>query len=351
QERAEATEAFTREAVLLASLHHPSLPNIHDHFTADGRWYMVMDLIPGDTLEAYLHHAGRPGLPVGEVLRIAGQLCAVLDYLHQQQPPVIFRDLKPSNVMVTPTGAIYLIDFGIARFFKPGQAHDTVAFGTQGYAAPEQSGHAQTTAQSDLFSLGVLLHHLLTGRDPSRIPFVFPPIRPTNPRTPPQLEALIMRMVQLNASTRPSSVAVVRRELNRIASQASQAQYALPAVVPSQPPPQPYQMTPRYMVSSASLSTPVTGRQARSCLRVLVISGGTLFLVLCLIAAICSALGDTLSSLPPSSTPPSFTPDTYAIESVQSTLSDDLSTLHDDVTTLAQDTDFAADLAAYEKDW
>src|SRR5262249_46451406 len=66
QERAEATEAFTREAVLLASLHHPSLPNIHDHFTADGRWYMVMDLIPGDTLEAYLHHAGRPGLPVGE---------------------------------------------------------------------------------------------------------------------------------------------------------------------------------------------------------------------------------------------------------------------------------------------
>src|SRR5215472_6963537 len=140
-----------------------------------------MDFIEGQTLEEMLQQRGTPGLPVAKVLRMADELCDVLDYLHRQQPPIIYRDLKPSNVMVTPTGHLVLIDFGIARLFKPGQAHDTVAFGSPGYAAPEQHGHTQTTAQSDLFSLGVLLHQLLTGSDPSRTPFLFPPIRPTNP--------------------------------------------------------------------------------------------------------------------------------------------------------------------------
>ena len=90
----------------------------------------------------------------------------MLDYLHTRQPPIIFRDLKPANIMLTPTGHIYLIDFGIARHFKPGQTKDTVAFGSAGYAAPEQYGKAQTTTQADIYSLGATLHHLLSGQRP-----------------------------------------------------------------------------------------------------------------------------------------------------------------------------------------
>ena len=98
---AAAATAFQREAQLLASVHHPHLPSIHDYFTAGGQWYLVMDFIDGETLKDYLQRHGAPGLPVAEVLRFADQMCAVLEYLHAQNPPVIFRDLKPSNIMVT----------------------------------------------------------------------------------------------------------------------------------------------------------------------------------------------------------------------------------------------------------
>ena len=207
QEITEAAEAFEQEAHLLAVLHHPSLPSIHDHFSAGGRWYLAMDFIEGETLADYLRLHGTPGLPVAEVLRIADQLCAVLEYLHQQTPPIIFRDLKPSNIMMVPSGHLYLIDFGIARLFKPGQARDTVSLGSSGYAAPEQYGKTQTTVRSDIYSFGATLHGLLTGLDPTIKPFAFPLVQPWNPQTPPRLEALVMGMVQMDESRRPPSVA------------------------------------------------------------------------------------------------------------------------------------------------
>jgi serine/threonine protein kinase len=176
QEITEAAEAFKREAHMLAGLpHHPNLPSIYDHFGDGGRWYLVMDFIAGQTLEEYLAKAGGK-LPVEEVLDIGIQVCTVLGYLHSHQPPIIFRDLKPANVMRTLNGQLYLIDFGIARHFKPGQARDTAAYGSMGYAAPEQYGKAQTTPQSDIYSLGATLHHLLAGSDPSQSPFVFAPL-------------------------------------------------------------------------------------------------------------------------------------------------------------------------------
>lgn len=155
QELAEATDAFKHEALMLANLpHHPNLPSIYEHFAEGGHWYLVMDYIEGETLEEHLAKAGGR-LPIQEVLDIGIQLATVLGYLHQHHPPIIFRDLKPGNVMRTANGDLFLIDFGIARHFKLGQTKDTIPYGSMGYAAPEQYGKAQTTPQSDMYSLGL----------------------------------------------------------------------------------------------------------------------------------------------------------------------------------------------------
>src|SRR5579871_5099764 len=186
QKMIEATDAFNREVQHLTPLRHPNLPRIYDHFTDPDHWYLVMEFLEGETLERYLEDrqrqrsyagAGMPGLlPLEEIFALAFQLCDVLGYLHEQQPPIIFRDLKPANIMHSSTGHISLIDFGIARHFRPGRTKDTTPLGSPGYAAPEQYGKAQTTARSDLYSLGALLHHLVTGNDPSETPFQFAPL-------------------------------------------------------------------------------------------------------------------------------------------------------------------------------
>jgi WD40 repeat protein/tRNA A-37 threonylcarbamoyl transferase component Bud32 len=214
QELKEATDAFQREAMLLTGLKHPSLPAIHDQFTEDGQWYLVMEFIQGRTLESYLAKAPKGRLPVREVFQITLQLCNVLNYLHSQNPPIIFRDLKPSNVMLTPEGQVYLIDFGIARHFKPGQSKDTVAFGTTGYAAPEQYGKAQTTPRSDVYSLGAVMHHMLTGDDPANTPFRFAPLlmpRPTGTWT------FLRTMLEIDEYKRPADMRIVRQTLQRLA--------------------------------------------------------------------------------------------------------------------------------------
>src|SRR5579863_1262864 len=214
-----ATEAFKREALLLASLMHPNLPRTYDHFYDSGHWYLVMDFIEGDTLEAHLNNIAVRRLPVDEALDIGIQLCTILGYLHACQPPIIFRDLKPANVMLTPEGHLYLFDFGIARHFKPGQTRDTAVFGSVGYAAPEQYGRAQTTPRSDIYSLGVTLHQLLSGCDPALTPFRFKPLSLLNQLPPPALSDLIMQMVDIEEAKRPASMLAVKHELQRIASQ------------------------------------------------------------------------------------------------------------------------------------
>ncbi|HEY4386384.1 MAG TPA: tetratricopeptide repeat protein [Ktedonobacteraceae bacterium] len=215
----EAEEAFEREAQLLADLMHPNLPRIYDHFTEGERSYLVMDFIEGRTLEDYVEQANGKPLPLEKVLDWGIQLCDVLGYLHKHQPPIIFRDLKPSNVMISDSGGhVYLIDFGIARVFKPGQSHDTVALGSPGFAAPEQYGKAQSTPRSDIYSLGALLHCLLTGVDPSEQPFFFRPASELNPTIPLDLVALLQRMLDMDADRRPSSTQDVVRVI-RMAEQ------------------------------------------------------------------------------------------------------------------------------------
>src|SRR6266436_3519072 len=219
QELVEATEASKREALLLAGLTHPNLPRIYEQFTDMGRWYLVMDFIDGETLEEHLDKLKDGKLPVEKVLEIGIQLCNVLEYLHLRQPPIIFRDLKPANVMLTVHGHVYLIDFGIARHFKPGQAKDTTALGSTGYAAPEQSGKAQTTPRADIYALGATLHQLLSGKDPSDTPFQFASLQLLSHPVLARLEKLILQMVQMDASKRPANIAVIKQELQSIATQ------------------------------------------------------------------------------------------------------------------------------------
>ena len=236
QQATEAANGFKREALMLAELMQPNLPRIYDHFSELGCWYLVMDYIEGETLDSYLIARGNK-LPLTETLTIGMQLCDVLDYLHTRQPPIIFRDLKPSNVMRTPQGHLYLIDFGIARHFKPGQAKDTIAFGSPGYAAPEQYGKQQTAAQADIYSLGAMLHQLLTGDDPSTTPFVFAPLAPG--LAPDRLQVLLTRMLNMDARQRPDDIASVKQELQAIAAlpsptrQAGQPIMQTPPVLPT----------------------------------------------------------------------------------------------------------------------
>jgi hypothetical protein len=190
-EAAEAARLFQSEALTLARLRHPGLTAIWDYFNQDNDWYLVMEYVPGETLRDLLRRVAGP-LPQAEALNYARQLCSVLTYLHHQYPPVVFRDLKPGNVMVTPEGQLKLIDFGIARLFSPGKIADTAQFGTPGYAPPEQYG-GQTEPRSDIFSLGVLLHQMLTGHNPTASPFALPPARSLNPAIPQALESLITR--------------------------------------------------------------------------------------------------------------------------------------------------------------
>ncbi|GAC1308200.1 MAG: hypothetical protein NVSMB27_45900 [Ktedonobacteraceae bacterium] len=224
----EATETFQKEVSLLSQLKHPNLPRLYDAFNEPEHWYMVMDFIEGETLEKYQERVQDRRLLLSEVFHIGIQLCTVLDYLHTQQPPIIFRDLKPANILRTPQGQVYLIDFGIARYFKQGQAKDTTALGSPGYAAPEQYGRAQTTPRADIYSLGVVLHQLLTTRDPSDAPFRFLPLRPKSPQSHSdpgslttsmvdvlvnKLEILIASMLDMDVNKRPPDVAYVKQEL------------------------------------------------------------------------------------------------------------------------------------------
>lgn len=255
EELREATEQFRREFTMLSKLSHPNLPRIYDAFTERGRSYLVMDFIDGKTLFQLLKESDNRPLPVLQVLDYASQLCDVLAYLHHQQPAIIFRDLKPTNVMVTPNGHVFLIDFGIARFFKEGQEQDTVFLGSPGYAAPEQHGTAQTNPRSDLYSLGATLHCCLTGRDPYHAEdrFAFPPVRLYNPQVPIAFDQLIQRLLALDEQQRPASAIEVQQALTKIRQKATEDTRAISPTLPPTPLPQ---MSPSPALAATQYSRP-----------------------------------------------------------------------------------------------
>ncbi|HEX6290793.1 MAG TPA: protein kinase [Herpetosiphonaceae bacterium] len=231
-EAAEAAQLFQSEALTLARLRHPGLTAIWDYFNQDNDWYLVMEYVPGETLRDLLRRVAGP-LPQAEALDYARQLCTVLTYLHSQYPPVVFRDLKPGNVMVTPEGQLKLIDFGIARLFSPDKAADTAQFGTPGYAPPEQYG-GQTEPRSDIYSLGILLHQMLTGHNPTSSPFMLPPARSLNPAIPQSLETLIARATAYEIDDRVPSAEEFCRALDvAIARPMSAMTAPVPRIAPT----------------------------------------------------------------------------------------------------------------------
>jgi len=202
QQRLEANDYFAREADTLAQLKHSAIPAISDRFDHQNRHYLVMEYVEGHNLEEELAQRGGP-FPEGLVIDIARQLCDVLAYLHGLQPPIVYRDLKPSNVMLTGNGRVVLVDFGIARLFKA-QRKGTM-IGTLGFAPPEQyQGIADP--RSDLYSLGATLHYILTARDPEKFPpFSFPPVRELRPAVSSNLAGAIDHALAYEMLNRPAT--------------------------------------------------------------------------------------------------------------------------------------------------
>ena len=197
-EKIRALEDFRQEADLLVQLKHANLPDVSDFLEEGGKAYLVMEFIEGKTLEKVQEDAGKP-LDEKMVMGWALQLCDVLAYLHTRPQPIIFRDLKPSNVMVTHSGQIKLIDFGIARIFKSSAAKDTTTLGSRGYAPLEQYGRGQSDARSDMYALGATLYDLLTNSVPAdaptrRInPTLFAKPRQANPAISKETERIILK--------------------------------------------------------------------------------------------------------------------------------------------------------------
>lgn len=201
------------EANMIKNLDHPSLPRIVDIIDSGNVIYVIMDYIEGEPLSQIIEEYGAQ--PQEIVIEWAKQLCEVLDYLHTCNPPIIYRDMKPANVMLKSDGNIKLIDFGIAREYKEKNLADTVSLGTKGYAAPEQfGGQGQTDPRTDVYCLGVTLYHLVTGHNPSEPPYELYPIRQWNPNLSGGLERIIQKCTQLNPDDRYQSCAELLYALN-----------------------------------------------------------------------------------------------------------------------------------------
>ncbi|RDU22815.1 serine/threonine protein kinase [Anaerosacchariphilus polymeriproducens] len=194
------------ETDMLKRLSHPNLPSIIDVIEDQDTFLIVMDYIEGNPLSEALEEYG--ALPQESVIEWAKQLCDVLGYLHSRTPAIIYRDMKPANVMLKPDGNLTLIDFGTARVFKENNIEDTTCLGTVGYAAPEQfGGQGQTDARTDIYCLGATLYHLVTGCNPCEPPYEIRPIREVNPMLSGGLEKVILKCTQRNPNDRYQSCA------------------------------------------------------------------------------------------------------------------------------------------------
>lgn len=205
------------EANILKRLHHPMLPHIADVFETPDAVYLVEEYVEGENLQQVVRTEG----PLQEetVRQWALSLCDVLDYLHSHTPPIIYRDMKPSNVMRQPDGTLKLVDFGIARVYKRESLSDTTFAGTRGYAAPEQFSGRQTDQRTDIYALGVTLYYLLTGKGPADQPYEMVPLRQRNSTVSPSMESIVAKCTRLEPEDRYQDVRQLQADLRMSTSQ------------------------------------------------------------------------------------------------------------------------------------
>lgn len=199
-------QGLVAETDILKKLSHPHLPSIIDVIDTEDSFIIIMDYIQGNSLNKALDEYGAQ--PQEYVIDWAKQLCDVLGYLHSRTPAIIYRDMKPANIMLKPDGNVTLIDFGTAREFKEKNLADTTCLGTVGYAAPEQfGGMGQTDARTDIYCLGATLYHLVTGMNPCEPPYEIKPIREINPALSSGLERILLKCTQRDPNDRYQSAA------------------------------------------------------------------------------------------------------------------------------------------------
>ncbi|MDR2672244.1 MAG: serine/threonine protein kinase [Coriobacteriales bacterium] len=213
-------KSFLVEKEILSRLDHPSIVRITDMIQNDDRIYIIMDYVEGESLDKVIQTSGPQRQE--DVVDWGIQLCDALDYIHTCTPPIVYRDMKPNNVMLRPDGTVKLIDFGIAREFHPESQNMTISaetkvFRTQGYSSPEQSQGA-FEPRSDIYSLGATLYHLVTGKSPAEPPYVVEPIRQVIPSLSAGLETIINRATQQNPANRYATCAEMRYDLERYES-------------------------------------------------------------------------------------------------------------------------------------
>ena len=204
------------EANIMQELDHPQIPKIHEVIRqSDQSMIIIMDLVEGTSLDQILDE--RKKLDEETVLSIARKMGEVLHYLHSRPTPVIYRDVKPANIILTDEDEVMLLDFGIARRYRRGRTADTTCLGTRGYAAPEQyGGMGQTDARTDIFALGMTMYQLLTGSDPRELNFAIRPLPPSKSNLSYGLYHIIKRCTEPDANRRFQSAAEFLDALNDI---------------------------------------------------------------------------------------------------------------------------------------
>lgn len=204
-------QSLLTEAEIMKRLDHPALPRIVDIIEDSRRIFIVMDYIEGQSMDRVVREQGAQA--EADVLRWGRQICDALIYLHSQDPPIIYRDMKPANVILNPEGNVKIIDFGIAREYKAQNRTDTVVLGTRGYASPEHFGARQTDARSDIFSLGMTLHFFLTGAEPGTPGYEYASVRQWRPELSPAAEAIIDKCTAVDPDARYQTAAELMRDL------------------------------------------------------------------------------------------------------------------------------------------
>ena len=212
EEAHEAQELFFNEINILKSLDHFALPRVYDFFYHEGKHFMVMEWIEGKNLLEIFEKGGK--LSEKKALEYMKQLADILIYLQDDERKVIYKDIKPSNIIVDKDGDIRLIDFGISRFYSPSKKKDTHILGTPGYAPPEAYTETQTDFSADIYSLGATFYHLTTGEDPFQFKFRFPSPRKYNLTLSGRFSNLLQDMLK-DRKTRIQDAQILKKRIGK----------------------------------------------------------------------------------------------------------------------------------------